>query len=159
MQLGPWCPASCYRSPRTGPRGHGSGSKATPRQLQRNLATNPADVTPWCPYATRGHDTQVPMTRSASARALSSGDKDKATSPRYGPNLTERWGRRSRRSCQRPHTEFIAILPGRESLPSRMRTRNFEVAGEAILEMGRERLFWKWAGSQICRHRSGREGD
>lgn len=83
-------------------------------ELQRNQATNPPDVTRWCPHATRGHDTQVPITRSASARDLCSGDKHKAASPRYGPNLTERWGPRSRRSCQRPHTELIAILPGRE---------------------------------------------
>lgn len=98
----------------------------------------PRDVTRWCPHATGGHDSQVAVTRSASARDLSSGDKDKAASPCFGRNLTERWSRRSRRSCQRPHTKFLAILPGRGNLLSRMRTQNFDAAGEAILEMGRQ---------------------
>lgn len=98
------------RAQRSRLRVEGSSQTATEKLGEQS----PPDVSRWCPHATRGHDTQVLMTRSASARDLSSDDKDKAASLRYGPKLTERWGPRSRRRCQRPHTELIAILPARE---------------------------------------------
>lgn len=102
--------------PVTEARGRGPEVTVQSRRQFPNRETRPPtpDVTRCCPHATGGHDTQVAVTRSASALDLSSGDKDKAASPRFGRKLTERWGRRSRRNCQRLHTKFLAILPGRE---------------------------------------------
>lgn len=134
------------RKPGDGARRSRLRVKGSSQTATEKLGHQPPDVTRWCPHATGGHDTQVAVPRSTFARDLSSGDKDKAASPRFGQNLTERWGRTSRRTCQRPQTELHAILPGRERekrkkknkpLVSRMRTQNFDAAGEAILEMGR----------------------
>lgn len=113
-----------------GLRGQGSGSKTAPRQLRE---TGPP--TPGRNPAASSRDLR---SRHLGYSDLNSGDRDRAACRLYRRNLTERWGRRRRRSCRRPHIKLIAILPGRERLLSRMRTHNFEAAGEAILEMGRK---------------------
>lgn len=100
----------------------------------------PLHVTLQCPHATRGHDTQVPVTSSASAHDMTSAQV--TGTGRQHPGATDRIlpsaGAVGSAGAADDRTVNSAPSCREEDLRSRVRTQNLDAAGEAILEKGRK---------------------